>query len=394
MSRKIHNFSSDILVDETFNEFGYYPDKYGPSSAKFIIAQCRYCGSPARIRKCFYKKADNSACHNECRLEEQRQQRSPFSSKETREKAKKTMQDRYGVDYASQNKIIAKKISNKKRGISHVDKQDFSLSLISLGYNVNVPRDFHFIIDNLAIDFNLNINSSEYHLPYREALMKHRQKLDIARKQNLRLFHIFENHWHNRKPQILNFIKSILGKNHVKIHGRKCVITNDNAKDFINTNHIQGYGKGTIRYFNLVHKEEIVASLTASGHHRQNVEGNPIILNRLCFKDDYNVQGGSSKLFKAFKEWSQTEGYDRILSWSDSCWTEGRVYEVLGFDLTQEYGPDYFYWDTNSDCYVSKQSQRKRNTNCPADMTEREWAMQRGLYRIWDCGKKKWEFKL
>ncbi len=245
-----------------------------------------------------------------------------------------------------------------------------------------------------AIEFNGSFWHSEACVEPKEARMKHRQKLDLCRAQGIRLFNIFENHWDTRSVQLLNFIKTILGANSIKVAARKCIISNTECREFINNNHIQGYGARTLKFFNLEYNGEIMASMTASKHHRQNVEGNPIVLNRLCFKDGVSVQGGSSKLFKQLLEWAKKEGYDRILSWSDNCWTEGEIYKVLGFSLVKEYDPDYFYWSSLDKKYYSKQSQQKKKTNCPIGMTEREWCEERGLFRIFDCGKKLFEFKI
>jgi hypothetical protein len=55
-SRKIFNYESKVLVEKTVREEGYHPDQFGPSSAKFIWAICRYCGEPSRIRKGFFTK--------------------------------------------------------------------------------------------------------------------------------------------------------------------------------------------------------------------------------------------------------------------------------------------------------------------------------------------------
>ena len=246
--------------------------------------------------------------------------------------------------------------------------------------------------------FAIEVNGSYWHseaiLEPKEAKNKHKNKLDLCRQKNIRLFQIFENNWQKRKKQILNFIKSILGKNSFSVAARECVVTNDENVDFMNGSHIQGYGFGTIKWFNLINNGQIIASMTASKHHRQNVRGNPIVLNRLCFRDGYNVQGGSSRLFKYFREWAKNEKYDRIISWSDNCWTEGKIYEILGFVLSKEYYPDYFYWGVKKNIYLSKQSQKKSNTKCPKETTEREWCFNNKIYRIWDCGKKLWEYKL
>jgi hypothetical protein len=65
------------------------------------------------------------------------------------------------------------------------------------------------------------------------------------------------------------------------------------------------------------------------------------------------------------------------------------MYENAGFDLEEELKPDYFYCD-NHDNAFSKQSKKKSLTGCPKNVKEWEWCYQNGLYRVWDCGKKRW----
>ena len=423
MSRKIHNYESIILVDETIKEFGYHPDKYGKASAKFIVARCRFCGKSHKIRKGFYNKS-GSACHKECKIEEMRQQKSPFLDVKVREKAKKTNLERYGFEQASSNDEIGKKISFSKlsedyKSIDLIGQDDKSLKknlrktnkqkkliveaikefyfgeiLLKAGKVISPYKlDIYLPENKFAIEFNNSYLHSEAVLDVKEARRKHINKTRMCREKGIRLFHIFEYQWETRSKQLLNFIRTILHKNVVKVAGRKCEVSENVCKEFIEANHIQGYGHGTKKYFNLVYGGKVVASMTASKHHRQNV-GNSIVLNRLCFDSGVNVQGGSSKLFKYFKEWARGEGYDKIISWSDSCWTEGNIYGVLGFELIKEYDVDYFYWDIKSKRYVSKQSQKKSNSGCPKEITEREWSINKGLFRIYDCGKRLFVYNL
>jgi hypothetical protein len=250
---------------------------------------------------------------------------------------------------------------------------------------------------NFAIEFNGSYWHSEATIPHEEARVKHCNKTKLCENKGIRLFHIFENEWKSRSTQILNFIKTIVGSNAINIAARKCQLKIEdpivNSKDFMDNNHIQGHTTA-IKYFNLYYNDEIVASMSAAKHHRQGQDAKTIVLSRLCMKDGYNVQGGPSKLFKAFKQWSIENGYNRVLSWSDNCWTQGRIYNVLGFRLDIEFGPDYFYWSPIENRYYSKQSQKKSATGCPKEIKEHEWCASKGLYRIWDCGKKRWIFEL
>lgn len=247
---------------------------------------------------------------------------------------------------------------------------------------------------NFAIEFNGSYWHSEACCEPKQARKKQYRKTIKCREKGIRLFHIFESTWDNREKQILGFIKSILGKNTESVGARQCAISYDPCPEFIENNHIQGNPGRILQFFNLVYNDEIVATMTASRHHRQGTDSKNIILSRLCFKNEYNIKGGSERLFSAFKAWSKEQGYENIVSFSDNAYTEGGVYNRLGFTMEKEYGPDYFYWDVNRNCYVSKQSQQKSKTGCPEGMTEREWCLERKLYRIWDCGKKRWIYKL
>lgn len=255
--------------------------------------------------------------------------------------------------------------------------------------------DIYYPEKELAIEFNGSHWHSEVMCDPDKAKLKHLRKTRKCQAKGIRLIHIFEHQWYERESQLVSFIRNSLGCNNEKIMARKCEIDNTDAKDFVEENHIQGLKKNPpkFKYFNLRFNGEIVASTLASGHHRKN-SNKDIVLRRMCFKQGCNISGGANRMFKAMKQWAKEEGYSRIISWSDNAWTEGRIYETLGFIMEEEMGPDYFYWDMANKCYKSKQSQQKKATGCPEGMTEREWCIKRGLYRIWDCGKKKWVFDL
>lgn len=183
----------------------------------------------------------------------------------------------------------------------------------------------------------------------------------------------------------------IFQKNYIKIGARKCKAVKISLKDnddFCKLNHMQGNGKHTIITWGLIYNGDIVGTLSLGKHHRQY---NVIVLNRLCFKVGYKIQGGASKLFNKAIEWLIENNIKYILTYSDNRYSKGDIYKTLGFQLIQEIPPDYFYLDKDLN-YYSKQSQKKSNTNCPEGMTESEFSKQKGLIRVWDGGKKRWVF--
>lgn len=251
--------------------------------------------------------------------------------------------------------------------------------------------------------FAIEFNGSYFHSEARkfeagdEAKESHRNyhltKTKICEENGIRLFHIFEHDWIHRQKQISGFLKSILDTESVKIFARKCIIDNRDSRAFIEDNHYQGNLNIVHKFFNLIYNDEIVASMTASPHHRH-TDSKICVLSRLCFKIEHVVIGGASRLFEALKEWARNEGYAKIISWSNNCWTQGNIYKILGFQLEAELLPDYFYYDKNNNCYHSKQSQRKFTSSRPKELTRHEWCAKHNLYRIWDCGKKRWAYYL
>lgn len=275
---------------------------------------------------------------------------------------------------------------------NHIEKLGFDV--ISNTKNIITPYELDIYVPDkkFAMEFNGSAWHSELMLSSAKARRVHFNKYKRCKSEGIELFHLFERTWETRQSQVMNLLKSKLGCNE-KIFARKCTINNDHCPSFIDDNHIQPAPSLTKKYFNLLHDGEIVGSMTAATHHRLQLEDS-IVLSRLCFKDGITVVGGASRLFKAFKIWASSEGYKKIISWSDNIYTTGGIYQTLGFELEDESEPDYFYWDMRRNEYVAKQSQSKKKSKCPAHMTEREWAMERGLYRIYDCGKKRWVFKI
>jgi len=198
-TRKIHNFPSKILVNETIDHYGYHPDKYGPSSLKFVVAICRYCGKYSPIRKAFFTKA-GSACHKDCRLKEQSECGSPFKDKKVRDKSKQTNLKRYGVEYASQNKEIGHKISvAKKKIVCPPAFYDLCNYFRSLSFNTDksiliFPEHKYAI----SCHWNSDLIKIENSRLCQQQTRKYRLK-------DIHVFHIFEHQWTYRHNQIFEF---------------------------------------------------------------------------------------------------------------------------------------------------------------------------------------------
>ncbi len=270
--------------------------------------------------------------------------------------------------------------------------------LNSFGYNFKAnkeilkPKHIDMYDENLKIAIEYcGLHWHHENSPSPRLSKYHWNKYDECRKQGIRLITIFSDEWERKPRQVKNFLKSIIGIHDRRFFARKCVVKSIEkivGDEFIDKNHIQGKKSNSRLFFGLFCNEELLGVTSFGLHHRNNED---FVLDRMCFLSGVQVVGGASKILKhAINEIKQT-GIERIVSWSDNRWSEGNVYEKIGFELDAELPPDYSYIQISSPYErKSKQSMKKKNTKCPPDKKESEWALECGYSRIWDCGKKRY----
>ena len=222
----------------------------------------------------------------------------------------------------------------------------------------------------------------------------HKAKMDKASGIGIRLITIFSNEWKNSQEKVKALLKAKLGKNNIKIYARNTELRELNKEEtelFMDTYHLQGYDSSSIS-FGLFYENELVAAISGGYHHSN---GKEFCLNRLCFKANTTIVGGSGKLHSALENWAKKNGFDQIKTWSDNRWSNGSVYRAIGYELVAELEPNYFYFDNKGKTYsryvLNKETLPKRGA-----IGETEWEMAQSLKldRIFDCGKKTWVKKL
>ena len=217
----------------------------------------------------------------------------------------------------------------------------------------------------------------------------HLSKTEECGRKGLRLIHIFEDEWLDKKDIVKSRLKDILGTAKNKIYARKCEIRTVDSEEcgkFLDENHIQGNIKAPIRY-GLYHDGELVSVMTFCRPRRNlgstGKDGEYELL-RFCSRLDTVVTGGASKLFAHFvKEHAPND----VVSYADRRWNTGNVYKKMGFEFSHFSQPNYFYiigqhrfnrFNFRKDILV-KQGFDK-------DKSEHEIMLERGIYRIYDCG--------
>ena len=254
------------------------------------------------------------------------------------------------------------------------------------------PIEIDFYLPEYKIGFE--IDGIYWHSEVYKDNNYHKDKTKKCEINGIELIHVFEDEWNYKKEICKSRIKNILGLTKNNIFARKCKIkeiTKNDVKSFLNENHLQGYS--IFKYgYGLYYEDELV-SLMTFGKLRKNLgqkskEGCYEMI-RFCNKIGTNVIGGASRLLSHFiKKHNPKE----IVSYSDNRWSNGKMYEKIGFKLDHESSPNYYY--VIGDKRVNRFSFRKNvlveKYGCTKEETEHDFCIKQKWYRIYDCGNKVW----
>ncbi len=260
------------------------------------------------------------------------------------------------------------------------------------------PKEIDIFIPGLNIGFEMNglIWHSE---KFNTEKKYHLLKTEECEKKGIRLIQIFDDEWMLKNSICKSRIRNILGFTEKKIYARNCRIAEVDSKTatrFLDRNHIQGKTQTNVR-IGLFYEDELV-SVMAFCRNRINLNGKPrndkeYELVRFANMLGTTVVGGASRMFKYFVE---TYSPEKVKSFADRRWSNGNLYEKIGFEFEENTPPSYFYVINKR--RVNRFNMRKdvliRKYGCPSEMTEKEFCESKGWYRVYDCGTRKYIWTL
>lgn len=226
----------------------------------------------------------------------------------------------------------------------------------------------------------------------------HLNKTNACNSKGIDLIHVFEDDWSNHKEIVKSMIASRLGIYERKIFARKCeikTVDKDICKKFFNANHLQGFAKGDI-YLGLFYQNELVQAIIINkkGWHDGNVE-----LTRMATKLNIQVIGGFSKLMNHLVT---DYNFKSVVSYVYKSWFNGKGYLASGFEIVKENKPSYSYIVNDERVHKSKFRKEKIKKLYEDGIleywneneSEHENMLKNKIYRIYDCGTVKVEYKI
>jgi hypothetical protein len=233
-------------------------------------------------------------------------------------------------------------------------------------------------------------------------LINHQKdKMKIITKLGFTFFNFYEDEIIHKFHIIENMIKSKLGILE-RIYARKCIVKiveKEFANNYLEQYHLQGKCNFKVAYGLFINEECVLMTCFSSITSERGSLANDKIFELVRVASaNKTVIGGVSKLLKYFIGIHAPES---IVSYSDNRYSDGGLYEKLGFTLVRNVKPSYYYINRHSVSFhryhkssFQKTKQEKKFENYNPNLTEYENARNNGYYRLWDCGKKKWVLQL
>ena len=256
--------------------------------------------------------------------------------------------------------------------------------------------DIYIPSKNIAIEYDglwwhssAHILNDSYHL----------NKTIKCEKKGIQLIHIFENEWFHKKEIVKSRLLDILGKYQMTIYARECEIKEvdqEEAKEFLNNNHLQGFIVSKYR-IGLYYDNELVSLMTFSNYRkslgRESIE-NEYEMLRFCNEMSCHIPGAASKLLNYF---IKTYHPKKIISYCDRRWSQGKLYDKLGFKFIRNTEPNYWYiigYRLQHRFEWRKSVLKDKLLKYDESKTEFENMTENGYNRIYDCGNKLYELSL
>lgn len=207
----------------------------------------------------------------------------------------------------------------------------------------------------------------------------HLEKRQSYENLGLRLIQLREDEIKYRPEVVKSLLNNAMDKDVTKVYARKCVIEfvpPKVSRAFVEENHLQGFGRHPVVHLGLTYKGGLVQVLTLS----PGFNPGEIFIERFCTKLGLRVPGGFSKLLKRVVEYCKENKYKKLLTFCDLRYATGASYEKAGFIKTSE--KVSWKW-TDCDKTYHRLTFHKNSEG-----------YERGFFKIYDAGQRKYELEL
>ncbi len=264
--------------------------------------------------------------------------------------------------------------------------------------NYKLKKEIDIYLPDLKLGFEYN--GLYWHSELNKSKEYHVEKYNYFRELGIQIISFWEDDWLFKTDIVKSIILNKLVRSS-KVMARKCQIkelneVKDNSliREFLDNNHIQGFIGSKIK-IGLFFEGELVSLMTFGELRKslgQSKQEDVYEMLRFCNKINTTVVGGSSKIFNFFLKKYKPK---QIISYSDNSRSTGGMYEKMKFELESEsFGNYFWYKDLLKFHRFNFRKDKLVKMGFDKTKTEVEIMHERGYYRIWDYGQKKWIYSM
>lgn len=231
---------------------------------------------------------------------------------------------------------------------------------------------------NVAIEYN----GLYWHSHVNKSPGYHNNKSKIAAGTGVKLIHVFEDEWRDKRNVVESVISSKLGLSTGRTGARKCKIkelSHSERREFFDKNHMDGDTAATVSW-GLTNKDDELIYAVSLRRPLHKDDGT-VEVARCCPKLGGNIQGGLSRLISRCRRWAGENGYSKLMTYVDTrLGGNGKGYVEAGF---KECGrtPARFWWTD----FDRRWNRFKYRADKSRGMSEAEVAEEAGVVKIWGC---------
>ena len=206
-------------------------------------------------------------------------------------------------------------------------------------YILSDSKEIDIYLPDLKLGFEFNGNF--WHCEINKSREYHKKKSLLAKKENIRLVHIWEYEWIQDEEKIKKYIKDLLNLKKEIIYARNCKvkeITTSEYNDFCRNFHLQGICAAKVK-LGLFYKDELVQIMSFGCPRFTDKYEWEII--RECSKFEICIVGGKEKLWKYFVK---NYNPNNCISYCDFNKFIGESYLKLGFEFNG-INKDFIWWE-------------------------------------------------
>ena len=309
--------------------------------------------------------------------------------------------DELGVSHSNLCKYFHHYGLDIKKHFRSAMERDIAQYLEELGIDIvcnnrRVISPFEIDIWIPSAQLGIELNGAYYHSELQGKLQDyHLTKTNAAEQAGINLLQFFDWEVFAKRNIILDKIAHALGLN-ASIGARKLRLANvdkQTAWKFFEDNHLQGACPASM-VLGLFDKDGKLLSAMSFGKSRYNKKYQHELL-RFCCALGVSVPGAASRLLKRFAKQTSNAG-DKIVSYCNRRWSNGGLYEKIGFTQSHITPPGYYYIQRNGQYAGTRQQWQKHllRDKLPIfdeSLSEAANMLANGYTRVWDCGQLVYE---